>query len=253
MEPLEIKIFDNPKFKINHSDKSTYYIKTDEFQITPLLKELYSTRKTETMSGNFINLQSEIRPLLGYVLYRIILDNNLSNVLEIGTGYGVSSLYMLEGLSQNKSLVKNFTTIDPNQNFVYKNINAGSWSGGGLKNIHKSGHSDLVNFIEEPSYLALPKLLEENKIYDLVFFHGMILFDYMTNDLLLIDQMTHVGSIIILIQNITATSQLNEYIKTNYKHWNYIKNSFVDNSYARIYVKMDNDKRVWNFDVDFDY
>ena len=107
--------------------------------------------------------------------------------------------------------------------------------------------------MEEPSYLALPKLLEEKKIYDLVFVHGMVLFDYLVNDLLLIDQMTRVGSVIVLILGLNSTKQLNEYIKTNYKHWRYIKNSFVDNSYARIYVKMDDDKRVWNFDVDFDY
>lgn len=248
--PIKIKIFDS-KEKFHHNDKSVYYVETEKYQITPLLKELYSTHKTEISDGSYVPLHSHVRPLLGYMLYRIILDNNLSNVLEIGTGFGVSALYMLEGLYQNKSLNKNFTTIDPCQNKGYKKLDCGSWNGGGLKNIYKSGHSNLVNFMEEPSYLALPKLLQSQKTYDLVFYDGNKLFDYITNDILLIDQITKIGSVIVILKALNSTEQFIKYVKTNYKHWQTIKNSFTDNSYAIIYVKMDNDTRNWNYDIDF--
>lgn len=224
---------------------------TEKYQVSPLLKELYSTLKTEVKNGEIVDLSKVsgyIRPYLGYILYRMIKDNNLKNVLDIGTGYGFSSLYMLEGLPEDGIL----TTIDRDQESYYKN--------GGLLNLNKSGKFNQVNFYEEASEIILPKFYKEGKIFDLVFLDASKLFDNQINDILLIDHITKKNSIIV-IKNFSLkfaklygvdTIQRDLYIKNNYgNHWFEVSNNFAKHN-AMIFVKtMDEDPRDWDFHKDF--
>ncbi len=226
---------------------------TEKYQVSPLLKELYSTLKTEVKNGEIVDLSKVsgyIRPYLGYILYRIVKDNNFKNVLDIGTGYGFSSLFMLEGLPEDGIL----TTIDLDQESYYKN--------GGLLNLNKSGKFNQVRFYEESSQILLPKFYKEGKFFDLVFLDAGKLFDEQINDLLLIDHITRKNSVIVfknfspkfamLYGAKTIQRDIDFYIKSNYiSHWIEVSNNFAKHN-ALIFVKtMDEDPRDWDYHIDF--
>jgi predicted O-methyltransferase YrrM len=232
-------------------NKYEAYATTGKYQVSPLLKELYSTLKTEVKNGEILDLSIKsgyIRPYLGYILYRMVKDNKLKKVLDIGTGYGFSSLFMLEGLPEDGIL----TTIDKDQELLYKN--------GGLLNLNKTGKFNQVEFYEEDSKTLLPKFYKEERFFDLVFLDAGKLFDEQINDILLIDHITKKNSIIV-VKNFSKKfdklygidliqKDINFYLKANYKHWFEIENNFSKHN-AMIFVKISEDIRDWDYHIEF--
>ncbi len=74
-------------------------------------------------------------------------------LLEIGFAYGVSTLFACEALNNNQKPCRHIV-IDPNQSSLFGGI--------GLINVERSGYRGLVDFVEEPSEIALPRLLQAN-------------------------------------------------------------------------------------------
>jgi hypothetical protein len=243
-EEIPKTIIYNDKNLPHYENKEEYYTKTDAYQMTPLIKQLMVTRKIEVKDGTFKRLHSFNIPYVNYLAYRVIKDNNFSKVLDIGTGYGISMLYMLEGLKESKvdEKEKKLVTIDPYQNL--------QWENGGLIQADKSGLSKYVEFYEQPSADVLPEFYKDNQKFDFVFLQGFYLFDYIMTDIFYINKLINVGGVLIIPEpaNLSSTIFIRNFIKNNYKNWKRLNNSFIKNS---IYLKIKDDDRKNTFFKDF--
>ena len=126
----------------------------------PLLEEIYATKTVTddaaTYSGlNALNQRpTYMDPAEGALLQRMIAAVRPTTTLEIGMGYGVSSLFLCEALSQLPHRATHIV-MDPLQRQMWRNI--------GLRNIRAAGYADLVRFFEEPSEYCLPRLRRARK------------------------------------------------------------------------------------------
>jgi predicted O-methyltransferase YrrM len=243
----------NEKNLIQYVDRNENYQNTKDYQVSDLIKELYATQKIEVQNGETRDLQSVVRPYVGYLAYRIIKDNNFSKVLEIGTGYGMSMLYMLEGLKNSKSEEnKVLTSVDPYQSGNEINYFGHSWENGALISAYKSGLKKYLEFYELPSSQVIPIFYREHRAFDLIFIHGTILFDYKMLDIFYANKLLAVGGIV-MIGGTTFPSDIKtqEYIENNYKNWKKIKNNFTDQSFFSIYLKISEDDRNKYYHKDF--
>ena len=132
-----------------------------------------------------IKLKSHVYFSDGYMLYNLIINNNLKNILEIGFASGISSTYALLALKEIKG---HLTSIDPDEKKIWNNI--------GLKMVEFMRLKTYHTFIEESFYKIGPTLLskkEDTGIYDLVMINPYISLDLTLTDIYFADKCVHVG------------------------------------------------------------
>ena len=102
---------------------------------------------------NFVPI---IRDKSAEYLYNFVKDNGINTILEIGTAIGYSGSIMLSAGASK------LTTIDINEvtNHVAK------------RTFEKMGYGSNVEMILEDAKTVLPKLVEQNRKYDMVFLDG---------------------------------------------------------------------------------
>jgi predicted O-methyltransferase YrrM len=114
-----------------------------------------------------------------------------TRTIEIGLGYGISALYVCEGLLANASeAAAHHIVIDPYQ--------ATRFSDCGLQVLEEAGVSGLVGHHAEESQLALPRLLGEARVFDLAFVDGNHRFDGVFVDLVYLGRLVRPGGIVFL-------------------------------------------------------
>jgi predicted O-methyltransferase YrrM len=154
-----------------------------------LLEEIYTTGIVKTGEGEELKVFPVGVPQpLAHRLYQIVRENNLQKTLEVGMAYGLSSLSICQALRDNGG--GHHTAIDPRQSSEWKSI--------GMLNLQKAGLADQLEFYEQPAHLALPDLVRQGRIFDLVFIDGMHLFDYVLLDFFYALRLTSVGGFIVL-------------------------------------------------------
>lgn len=153
----------------------------------PIIAEIYRTRVVRDASGMEYELKSEIDPLAGDDLYRLISsDNSIVKTLEVGCAYGLSSLHICEAL-RNRPCASH-TIIDPSQ--------MDAWHGVGVAQLDRAG-IEFFNLISEPSELALPSLLRSQpESFDFIFIDGWHTFDHTMLDLFYANRLVRVGGYI---------------------------------------------------------
>jgi predicted O-methyltransferase YrrM len=136
-----------------------------------------------------------VDPEEGALLQRIVDDIKPVRSLEIGCAYGVSSLYICEALSRlpsrsasAKANLARHIVVDPFQST--------QWRGIGMKNISDAGFAPLVDFREQRSEVALPRLLEEGVTLDFAFVDGWHTFDQVMVEFYFINRLLRVGGVI---------------------------------------------------------
>jgi len=155
-----------------------------------LIEEIYSSRKVEDEQGNQINpFPTALSYELGVELYNHIYNRTISNTLEIGMAYGLSSLFICQA-HHDKGIGGQHTAIDPMESVDYVSI--------GLLNITRAGLDDSFRFYESCSYEVLPQLFQANEVYDLIFIDGMHLFDYALVDFFYSDLLLKPGGFLIV-------------------------------------------------------
>lgn len=111
-----------------------------------LIESLYARGEAIGKSGAKKLLHSEIDPAEGRFLHKIISeDTSISNTLEIGCAFGMSSLHICDALRPRSNPRR--TIIDPFE-FLH-------WDGVGIKNLEESG-IDFFQLIEEGSETPYP-------------------------------------------------------------------------------------------------
>jgi predicted O-methyltransferase YrrM len=151
-----------------------------------LLDEIYATRTVTTESGEKIPLHSEIPPESGGFLRTLVRENHSKDVLEIGCAYGLSTLFIEDGLMSNRPA--RHVVLDPMQHT--------DWRGVGMANLTRAGFNS-VELIEEYSEFALPALLKEGRQFDFAFIDGWHTMDHALLDFFYVNRMLREGGIVV--------------------------------------------------------
>lgn len=138
-------------------------------------------------SGQSIALHSNVSLEAGLMLQKWLQRVACINAVEVGLAFGVSSLFILEELEKKQGA--QLYGIDPMQ-FNDR------WHGLGLENIKRAGFDSLYNFYPEPSYQALPKMVDLRQRIQFALIDGWHTFDYALVDFFYIDKMLDVNGVI---------------------------------------------------------
>lgn len=212
-----------------------------DLQVNPLLKKMYKHQEVQTAANEKIKFVSCINPVEGYFLYKLIKDNKLRNVLEIGMANGTSALYMCQAMKEN--LAGKLISIDPFQST--------QWKGVGIANIKREKMGKYHELLETTSDLALPRFLEEGKTFDMVFVDGMHLFDYTLVDIYYAAKLLPVGGILV-VDDIRhrGVKKVIDYVLANYANLEYVTLTMASETMG-MFIKRGEDKRKWNYHMDF--
>lgn len=111
-----------------------------------------------------------------------------ANTIEIGLGYGISALFICEGLLTNGAAHPHHVVLDPNQETRF--------AGCGLQFLDEAGVARLIEYHPEPSEIVLPQLLAKGRGFDLAFVDGNHRFDGVFLDLVYLGRVVRKGGII---------------------------------------------------------
>jgi predicted O-methyltransferase YrrM len=126
----------------------------------------------------------------GEALTRWVLREKATRTVEIGLAYGVSALYICEGLIRTGDPRARHAVLDPFQ--------AGRFANCGLQVLEEAGVDSLVEYHEEISQIALPAFLKEGRQFDLGFVDGNHRFDSVFLDLFYLGRLLRRGGVVVL-------------------------------------------------------
>lgn len=223
--------------KLNDIDSKEYYDKV----ILIIYKNFYSLFKKVFIEDKILKIHSGIKSEEGIFLKKIVMLKNLNKIAEVGMAFGISSMYITEGLKRNNkngSLI----SIDPFQ--------TEQWKDNGVKLLKSIKLDKYHKLIQKKSYIALPELIEKygEKSFDMIFIDGWHTFDYTLVDVFYADKLVKVGGYIIVDDVLHfSVKQSIKYIDKNYRHFKRLKSP---NTFAA-YKKINDDDREWNFHIKF--
>jgi predicted O-methyltransferase YrrM len=111
-----------------------------------------------------------------------------TRTIEVGLGYGISALFICEGLLANGGADATHVVIDPHQDTRFANC--------GLQFLDDASVADMVEFHAGESQVVLPRLLAEGRRFDLAFVDGNHRFDGVFVDLVYLGRLVSAGGIV---------------------------------------------------------
>jgi predicted O-methyltransferase YrrM len=130
----------------------------------------------------------------GLALREWVRKEHALQTLETGLGFGISTLFICEGLLANGPDGRH-VAMDPYQ-FSGLPIHRTTYVGVGLQTLEEAGVRDLVEFYAEESQIVLPRLLAEGRRFDLAFLDGNHRFEGVFLDLIYAGRLLKQGSIV---------------------------------------------------------
>lgn len=100
----------------------------------------------------------------GESLRDLALSERAATILETGFAYGMSASFLLEAALTLSSTSARLLSMDPFQ--------TSHWKGAGIRHLREAGLARFHELIEEPSDAVLPRLIAENRRFDLAFIDG---------------------------------------------------------------------------------
>jgi predicted O-methyltransferase YrrM len=131
-----------------------------------------------------------IGPAEGMALRNWVKREGARRTIEVGLGYGLSALFIAEGLLANGGASSHHVVIDPHQDRRFANC--------GLQFLDEAGVAGMVEHHAEESQLALPALLRRGDTFDLAFVDGNHRFDGVFVDLVYLGRLLHPGGVVFL-------------------------------------------------------
>jgi predicted O-methyltransferase YrrM len=158
-------------------------------------KVLHTVIERGTVTAQFDGSVHELFPVAihpreGDALSRWVAHEQARSSIEIGFGYGISTLYLFKGLLLHGGANVRHVALDPNQATGFSNL--------GLQLIDDAGLTNRLDFYPEASEIALPRLLSENRQFDFAFIDGNHRFDWVFLDLNYLGRLLRGGSVIFL-------------------------------------------------------
>jgi predicted O-methyltransferase YrrM len=111
-----------------------------------------------------------------------------ARTIEVGLGYGISALFVCEGLLSNGAPDARHVVIDPHQDTRF--------AGCGLQFLDEAGVGSMVEHHGEESQIALPQLVSEGLLFDLAVVDGNHRFDAVFVDLYYLGRLLRPGGIV---------------------------------------------------------
>jgi predicted O-methyltransferase YrrM len=124
----------------------------------------------------------------GEALRTWVEDVGATRTVEIGLGYGISTLFVCDGLLANGDTGARHVAIDPHQ--------ATRFADCGLQFLEEAGVAGIVEFVGKESQTVLPRLLSEGRVFDLAFVDGNHRFDGVFVDLVYLRRLVRPGGIV---------------------------------------------------------
>ncbi len=195
---------------------------TTIMQPSELLQTIFSQKAVKTPTGEVLPLHSSIDPAEGSFLRTLISQYQPENTLEIGCAYGLSSLYICDGLQKNKiKLQQEGGNYNP-KHYIIDPYQKTQWQGVGIHQLQTCG-IDFFHLIEKPSELALPELLAQGKQFDFVFIDGWHTLDHTLLDLFYANQLLKVGGVVV-VDDVLTIKPVNKAVRyfLNYPAYQFI-------------------------------
>ncbi len=126
----------------------------------------------------------------GEALRDRVVAEGATRTIEIGLGYGISTLFICEGLLSNGDAAARHVVVDPYQATRFGNC--------GLQVLEEAGVASLVEYHALESQIALPRFLSEGRRFDLAFVDGDHRFDGIFLDLVYLGRLLHPGAIVLV-------------------------------------------------------
>jgi predicted O-methyltransferase YrrM len=130
----------------------------------------------------------------GLALRDCVRRERVRATFETGLGYGISTLFICEGLLANGTDGRH-VAVDPFQ-FEGPGGHGSAFAGAGLALIEEAGLDEIVEFYPEGSELVLPRLLAEGRRFDLAFLDGNHRFEGVFLDLVYSGRLLKEGGIV---------------------------------------------------------
>jgi predicted O-methyltransferase YrrM len=144
----------------------------------------------------------------GAALRERVSRERATQTIEIGLGYGISALFVCEGLRRNGNPAARHVVVDPYQATRFANC--------GLQVLEEAGVASLVEHHAEESQIALPRFLSEGWRFDLAFVDGNHRFDRIFLDLVYLGRLLHPGAIVLVDDyQLPAIARAASYCLTN--------------------------------------
>jgi predicted O-methyltransferase YrrM len=174
--------------------------------VSAVLRAIEREGITELPGGERVHVHSGVGPDSGRVIRRAIEQAKPRLGCEVGLAFGVSTLYILEAMAPFGGRL---VGMDPAQH-------DGTWRGGGLHNIERSGFANRYEFHEETSQRVLPRLAAAGTRIQFGFVDGWHTFDHTLVDFFYLDQMLDPGGVLVLDDvGYPALRRLAHFILTN--------------------------------------
>jgi predicted O-methyltransferase YrrM len=139
--------------------------------------------------GSFHNLfPLSVTAAEGEALRGWVGREQAARTIEVGLGYGISALFICEGLVDNGAATRRHVVVDPHQATRFANC--------GLQFLADAGLSELIEYHAEESQIALPRMVGEGRSFDLAFIDGNHRFDGVFLDLIYLGRLVRPGGIV---------------------------------------------------------
>jgi predicted O-methyltransferase YrrM len=181
----------------------------------------------------------------GEALRTWVTREHATRTIEIGLGYGVSALFICEGLLGNGDPAARHVALDPHQPTRFADC--------GLQLLDEAGVARLVEFHTEASETALPRFLAEGRVFDLAFVDGNHRFDGVFLDLVYLGRLLRPGGVAFLDDyQLPAVARAAAFFVANLG-WELVEVSPVDDlhQWAVLRTSLAPDTRPFDYYVDF--
>jgi predicted O-methyltransferase YrrM len=181
----------------------------------------------------------------GEALREWVEREGANRTIEVGLGYGVSALFICEGLLANGDATPRHVVLDPHQ--------ATRFADCGLQFLDEAGLTELVEYHAEESQIVLPRFLSEGRSFDLAFVDGNHRFDGVFLDLIYLGRLVRAGGILFVDDyQLPAVARAASFCLTNLG-WTLEEVSANDNlhQWAVLRTSRIPDARPFDYYVDF--
>ena len=155
--------------------------------MNPVAAELLASGRIRTLAGDELPLHSHL-PLEECLAVQGWIAIAAPHVtLEVGMGYGISSIFIAEALADRDAA---YHIVDPHQRTT--------WRGAGIRSLERAGFGGRYLLHEEPSEVVLPRMFAAAGRLDFALLDGWHSFDQIMMEVYFVNRMMEVGGVIVL-------------------------------------------------------
>jgi predicted O-methyltransferase YrrM len=130
---------------------------------------------------------TSVTPGRGKFLGDLVRRLKPAATIEVGMGWGLSTLHMLEAMVENGGEHQPHIIMDPFQQQAYHNV--------ALLVLREAGADQFIDYHSEPSEIFLPKMVEQGRQFDFAFIDGDHRFDGAFVDVVFVNKLLKPGGV----------------------------------------------------------